>query len=76
MDLLEEQKHLRTPFPKSSKQILSSWLSENKARPFATYKIINDLANQTGLTCVQVSDWLKYERKKLKKEGLNKHDKS
>jgi hypothetical protein len=48
---------------------LTDWFTENLEHPYASHEKINELAYQTGLTFVQVSDWLRTTRKKKKNEN-------
>jgi hypothetical protein len=52
--------------PINSRIILRDWLASNKFHPFTTPEIKLELANKTGLSVPQVSNWLKNERKKIR----------
>ena len=51
-----------------SRIILREWLASNNNHPFTTPEIKLELANQTGLSVLQVSNWLKNERKKIRRQ--------
>lgn len=47
-------------------QILEEWFNENIEYPYASYETKTFLALKTKLTIDQITNWLKYKRKKLK----------
>lgn len=61
-------------FSENSKIILTEWLNNNFAKPFASRDILIELAIESALTEIQVSNWLKYARKKIKKKAIKKID--
>jgi hypothetical protein len=45
---------------------MEKWFNENKDNPYASKQTLNELAQQTKLTCQQVSTWLNHARNKSK----------
>jgi hypothetical protein len=66
--LYQEIKRVYNRVAIKSRIILREWLASNNNHPFTTPEIKLELANQTGLSVLQVSNWLKNERKKIRRQ--------
>lgn len=52
---------------------MEDWFQENIQKPYANRKEKEELSKKTNLKFKQISNWLMYRRKKLKKVNFNEH---
>lgn len=58
----------RRRFPLEAIRIMEGWLRDNKSHPYPTRDDKHLLAQQTGLNCDQVGNWLQKARRRIKDE--------